>query len=359
MRLPGLLLLGIFATSAHLPRASGKIHIDICALPPVNGPCLALFTRWFYSPRARRCQTFTYGGCLGNANNFNTRSQCEQRCLRPVIVKSGTCPVPVHNGDVVMCGEFCSTDMSCPGSERCCDTSCGRQCLLPTEASPGYCPRPTRRPVQTRLCVTRCLTDWDCGWGVQIPRRKCCRYGCQQTCTAAEEEHPGVCPKRIVVQTFAPCNNTCRDDRDCPLTQKCCFTGCARGCLDPVRSHRCQLPMDRGPCRASIPRFFYSPSQKRCILFLYGGCRGNSNNFETREECRKACGRIDPEICKQPKESGVCQAYSEFFYYNATLASCEIFASCRCHGNDNQFFTELECMMVCGKTGRSSNATRS
>uniref|UniRef100_A0A8B9P5R2 WAP domain-containing protein n=1 Tax=Apteryx owenii TaxID=8824 RepID=A0A8B9P5R2_APTOW len=44
---------------------------------------------------------------------------------------------------------------------------------------------------------------------------------------------PGVCPRRRVLHTFAPCTSSCTDDTDCPRNEKCCFTGCGRGCLLP------------------------------------------------------------------------------------------------------------------------------
>nr|Q9TWG0.1 RecName: Full=KappaPI-actitoxin-Avd3b; Short=KappaPI-AITX-Avd3b; AltName: Full=Kunitz-type serine protease inhibitor kalicludine-1; Short=AsKC1 [Anemonia sulcata]AAB35413.1 kalicludine 1, AsKC1 [Anemonia sulcata=sea anemones, toxin, Peptide, 58 aa] [Anemonia sulcata] len=52
----------------------------------------------------------------------------------------------------------------------------------------------------------------------------------------------------------------------------------------------CLLPMDVGRCRASHPRYYYNSSSKRCEKFIYGGCRGNANNFHTLEECEKVCG---------------------------------------------------------------------
>uniref|UniRef100_A0A670IFZ9 BPTI/Kunitz inhibitor domain-containing protein n=1 Tax=Podarcis muralis TaxID=64176 RepID=A0A670IFZ9_PODMU len=56
---------------------------SISLLPPQRGNCLALFIRWYYNPRVGRCLVFVYGGCLGNANNFHSRSACERRCMRP------------------------------------------------------------------------------------------------------------------------------------------------------------------------------------------------------------------------------------------------------------------------------------
>ncbi|XP_033009901.1 WAP four-disulfide core domain protein 3-like [Lacerta agilis] len=270
-------------------------------------------------------------------------------------VKSGTCPALIQNNDTE-CGQFCSTDNSCPGSERCCQTGCGQQCMLPLEVYPGYCPRLSPQPGQFANCSAICNNDQDCASGY-LPRKKCCSNRCGKTCQVAEEEHPGVCPKRDLVNTFVPCNDTCRDDRECPLTQKCCFTGCSLGCLDSVRSDRCQLPPKTGPCLAAFQRYYYNPEEKKCVLFTYGGCQGNSNNFETKEACEAACGKISPEVCKLPSETGPCRAYSEFFYYNSTLSSCEKFVYGGCRGNDNRFYTKLECKMVCGTSGKSANST--
>ncbi|XP_028591496.2 uncharacterized protein LOC114599871 [Podarcis muralis] len=261
--------------------------------------------------------------------------------------KPGTCPTLIQNNDT-QCGQFCSRDNSCPGNERCCQTACGHQCMLPLEDQPGSCPRLSPQPDQAANCSTTCNNDQDCGSGLYLPIQKCCSNGCGQTCQVAEEEHPGVCPKVELVRTFAPCNDTCRDDRDCPLTQKCCFTGCSRGCLDSVHSDRCQLLPEDGICSAHLIRYYYNPSQKKCNQFIYGGCSGNRNMFESKEACEEACGKISPEVCKLPKDPGPCLGYSQFYYYNSATRKCEIFVYGLCGGNGNRFRTMLECMMVCG-----------
>nr|C0HLB2.1 RecName: Full=Kunitz-type serine protease inhibitor PPTI; AltName: Full=Pseudocerastes persicus trypsin inhibitor; Short=PPTI [Pseudocerastes persicus] len=51
----------------------------------------------------------------------------------------------------------------------------------------------------------------------------------------------------------------------------------------------CYLPDDPGVCKAHIPRFYYNPASNKCKEFIYGGCGGNANNFETRAECRHTC----------------------------------------------------------------------
>jgi tissue factor pathway inhibitor len=51
----------------------------------------------------------------------------------------------------------------------------------------------------------------------------------------------------------------------------------------------CALEKVKGPCKAKLTRHFYNTATGNCEEFIYGGCNGNKNNFETIEECQKAC----------------------------------------------------------------------
>ena len=51
----------------------------------------------------------------------------------------------------------------------------------------------------------------------------------------------------------------------------------------------CKLPKVTGPCRARIPRWYFNYNTKRCERFIYGGCRGNKNNFTSLTSCQKKC----------------------------------------------------------------------
>jgi hypothetical protein len=46
---------------------------------------------------------------------------------------------------------------------------------------------------------------------------------------------------------------------------------------------------DAGPCDAAISKYYYDTKARRCKHFLYGGCQGNRNNFNTLRECEKKC----------------------------------------------------------------------
>jgi len=58
---------------------------DVCTLPKKAGNCMAYFTRYYYDYNDQDCKEFVYGGCDPNANNFETRDACLNRCgsLRP------------------------------------------------------------------------------------------------------------------------------------------------------------------------------------------------------------------------------------------------------------------------------------
>jgi len=51
-----------------------------CSLPKVTGPCEATMPRFYYNSATKSCESFTYGGCQGNRNNFHTKAQCETTC---------------------------------------------------------------------------------------------------------------------------------------------------------------------------------------------------------------------------------------------------------------------------------------
>lgn len=58
---------------------------NICFLPKNpqgSRVCYGYFPRWWYNWHTNECERFIYGGCNGNANNFETRQECERRCKR-------------------------------------------------------------------------------------------------------------------------------------------------------------------------------------------------------------------------------------------------------------------------------------
>ncbi|XP_035199696.1 kunitz-type protease inhibitor 4 isoform X3 [Oxyura jamaicensis] len=101
----------------------------------------------------------------------------------------------------------------------------------------------------------------------------------------------------------------CAGDADCPGATKCCPSKCGYTCQEPVLDF-CYLPSVCGNCKALFIRFFYNASSQRCEEFIYGGCGGNRNNFETRRECFQACSHAGNQPHRQgpPPGSGAAAA---------------------------------------------------
>ncbi|XP_037705447.1 tissue factor pathway inhibitor isoform X2 [Choloepus didactylus] len=175
----------------------------------------------------------------------------------------------------------------------------------------------------------------------------------------------------------------------------------------------CALKADDGPCKAMIKRFFFNIHTQQCEEFIYGGCKGNQNRFESLEECKEKCVRDypkkftketlqkapqhecihssqqhrnahrkkgefpkqhtehnsknvaapssvlsmsrkhcpeKPEFCFLEEDAGPCRGYiTRYFYYNQSK-QCERFKYGGCLGNLNNFDSLEECKNTCEDT---------
>ncbi|KAH7977874.1 hypothetical protein HPB49_003826 [Dermacentor silvarum] len=57
----------------------------------------------------------------------------------------------------------------------------------------------------------------------------------------------------------------------------------------------CEMEPDPGPCNAIIPAYYFNATHG-CIYFIYGGCYGNGNNFDSVEECMDKCELTEEEL---------------------------------------------------------------
>ena len=98
----------------------------------------------------------------------------------------------------------------------------------------------------------------------------------------------------------------------------------------------------------SIFRYFDN-FEKRCRPFYYGGCEGNLNRFDSRDECQKSCPAqfLQADICQLKQEPGPCRDYLHRFYFDTASGVCKEFVFGGCEGNKNNFKTMGECEARC------------
>ncbi|VDP18844.1 unnamed protein product [Soboliphyme baturini] len=103
-----------------------------------------------------------------------------------------------------------------------------------------------------------------------------------------------------------------------------------------TRNNICLHPKSEGTCRGIFPRWYYVPDLDICKSFVYGGCAGNGNNFNSKLACELKCKRRN------------CGKFQLRFFYNQELGQCEYFFFSGCNGNENNFKTLEACEMLCG-----------
>uniref|UniRef100_A0A8P4K744 Tissue factor pathway inhibitor n=1 Tax=Dicentrarchus labrax TaxID=13489 RepID=A0A8P4K744_DICLA len=219
------------------------IFNELCALKNEQGPCKAIKDRFFFNVDTGRCELFEFGGCGGNANNFESLEDCEETC----VVSEDKNP-----------------------------------CHL--DEAPGPC----------RGLVTRYFFDH---------RTQQCKHfyygGCfgnannfrSMALCQAKCQNPAKPTKEPEVQT--------QSARESSVVQPTILTGEMTVSEPQVQMNDtnqeskelCFRPVERGTCHDEVNRFAYNPKTRRCQMFSYSGCGGNENNFKYRKDCIIKCIR--------------------------------------------------------------------
>ncbi|CAB3377734.1 Hypothetical predicted protein [Cloeon dipterum] len=218
--------------------------------------------------------------------------------------------------EVNMCDRQLTSRMSCVGEHPSC--SYGESKAASANDNP--------------MCATTDWSQWSscsvtCGRGVRTRSRryvnrhvrKLCNVEMRQTevCFGEEECANGAFPdesnmpaycKTTAWSEWGPCSVSCGQGlqlrsrlyhSQSHMTQQCglpmveqveCQAELADCDLGPDDAKSvCQLEKEVGPCRGYYPRWYFDPVTEECQQFVFGGCRGNRNNFETQEECESTC----------------------------------------------------------------------
>ncbi|XP_067831088.1 kunitz-type protease inhibitor 2 [Heptranchias perlo] len=263
-----------------------------CLAPSKTGPCRASIRSWFYDVTSKTCKVFIYGGCLANGNNFKSKEDCLKNCDGVTAPSNNSVPV---SGRSIMSLKDCSRQ--CSADEFKCADGC---CISLSLLCDG---------------MAQCFDKSD-----------------ESYCSAIRASY------KLLVEYQEP---TTQDNE------------------------RCNAPKKIGSCRAAFPRWYFDPKAQICNLFIFGGCKGNKNNYESEAECLAACAgqkEVIPEpqtlkaddeaYCFAPAVTSPCRASFLRWRYDAETQSCHSFIYGGCRGTKNNYETEAECLTRCsGKKG--------
>uniref|UniRef100_A0A1I7T4Y6 BPTI/Kunitz inhibitor domain-containing protein n=1 Tax=Caenorhabditis tropicalis TaxID=1561998 RepID=A0A1I7T4Y6_9PELO len=198
---------------------------------------------------------------------------------------------------------------------------CARQFSTPapTTAAPriGFCSSSAALIQCTADAQTCPLSGQVC---IQSDGNKCCQIVTAGIPASEINSKSGSCPRPLGISVLQDTTIGCWMDSNCPGIQKCCVepnpvtNSATRICRDPVgiaskkSTSICSLPLAVGSCTAPAVRFYYDASSGRCNQFMFSGCGGNANNFQSLASCQATCGQsgvVGTPACPNDANAGL------------------------------------------------------
>ncbi|XP_034549354.1 tissue factor pathway inhibitor a [Notolabrus celidotus] len=250
--------------------APAELHIfnELCAMKDEPGPCKAIKERFFFNVDTGHCELFEYGGCGGNANNFETLEACEESCV--VSDDKNPCHLPEAPGPC----RGLATRYLFDTKTQMCKTFFYGGCFGNANnfRSMAECQAKCQNPVKTTKAP-------------EVQSHSARRaFEVQPTIVAGEmlasEPQVQLSDAKQEIQVEMLANE--------PQVQ---MNGTKQEIKDLKPTDPCSRPLERGNCDSPEKRFGYNPDTRRCHMFRYSGCGGNENNFRSRRECSVKCAR--------------------------------------------------------------------
>ncbi|XP_028674941.1 WAP, Kazal, immunoglobulin, Kunitz and NTR domain-containing protein 2-like isoform X1 [Erpetoichthys calabaricus] len=117
--------------------------------------------------------------------------------------------------------------------------------------------------------------------------------------------------------------------------------------MTQLPAEECLKTQDTEVCGELRTSWYYDSKRNNCYTFTYGHCNRNQNHFDTYESCMVSCGGDFTNPCNLPSLQGPCKAYEPRWAYSSALKQCQSFIYGGCGGNENNFESKEACEEMC------------
>ncbi|XP_026997135.1 WAP, Kazal, immunoglobulin, Kunitz and NTR domain-containing protein 2 [Tachysurus fulvidraco] len=114
-----------------------------------------------------------------------------------------------------------------------------------------------------------------------------------------------------------------------------------------LSAEECLKAPDMGDCGEETINWYYEAKRNNCFTFTYSQCNRNRNHFDSYKSCMLSCGAELAAPCSLPSVQGPCKSYEPRWAYNHLLKKCQSFVYGGCGGNENNFESKEACEEMC------------